>query len=69
MDTVESLYWERYNANNTTYPDDGGALDQDDQLMNDLDTYAWLMGLAEKELDRQDAAQRLVDAQLKAMKS
>lgn len=43
---VERCFWERYNANGTVYPEPGGMLDQDEQLMADLGTYAWLVGFA-----------------------
>ena len=61
---VESLYWERYNSSGASYPDEGGMLDQDQPLQNDLATYGWLIGLAEAILDKDKEAQELIAAQM-----
>lgn len=63
MELVEELYWERYNSSGAKYPDEGGMLDQDSDLSADLNTYGWLIGLAEAILDKEDEAKKLVESQ------
>lgn len=51
---VEPLYWKRHNSNGATEPDEGGGLDQDLLLQEDLKTYGWLVGFAENILDEEE---------------
>lgn len=66
LEVVESLYWERHNSSGSIQPDSGGMLDQDFNLSDDLNTYGWLIGLAEALLDKDEELKKLVAAKLGA---
>lgn len=66
LEVVESLYWERHNSEGANQPDNGGMLDQDFNLSDDLNTYGWLVGLAETVIDKDEELKKLVTAKLGA---
>lgn len=56
---VKPYYWQKRNQNGGTEALDGGFLDQDEGWQKDYGTMAWLVGMAENILDKEETDKEL----------
>lgn len=54
LKTVRPLFWQRYNSSGAILPEQGAWLDQDKALLDDLQTFGWVVHFAQNILDEED---------------